>query len=140
VVKKTVLEIYALAVCFVTVVCFVVSLGFGIYGVIGMISPEFTMSSLAYTQHQTNDAFWSGPTGWSGPIGPRLRGPDEKMKERPSEPELSKQREESYARALASERRDNAQVAVKALIVIVIDLVVFLFHWLVARRARASVA
>ena len=138
--KKTVVEIYALAVCFVTVVCFVVSMGFGSYGVIGMVSPEFTMSSLTYTQHQTNDAFWSAPSGWSGPIGARFRGPGETLKERPSEPELTKQREESYARALASERRDNAQVAVKALIVIVIDLVVFLCHWLVARRARANVA
>lgn len=36
--KKTLLEIYALAVCFVTVVCFAVALGIGVYGVIQIIS------------------------------------------------------------------------------------------------------
>lgn len=132
--KKTILEIYALSVCFITVVCFVVALGLSIYGVIGIANPEFTMNSWAYTQHQTNDAFWNSPPG------DPFRSSDEKMRTRPSDADLTLQREQSYVRAVATERREGAQSVVKTMIVIVIDLVVFLFHWLIARRARTQAA
>ena len=131
--KKTVLEIYALAVCFVTVVCFVIALGIAAYAVVGIANPDFTMSSWVYTQHQTNDAFWNGPGS------PQVHGvADEKSKERPNEPELTKQREKSYERALASERRESSQAVVKSSIVMIIDIIVFFLHWLVARRELKS--
>ena len=57
--KKSLLEFYALAICFVTVVCLAIALGIATYGVIGMANPKFTLSSWVYTQHQTNDGFWS---------------------------------------------------------------------------------
>jgi hypothetical protein len=129
--KKTILEVYALTVCFITVVCFTVALGLACYGVIGVVNPEFTMNSWVYAQHQTNDAFRNRPTG-------PYRGPDEKMKERPSDSDLTRQREQSYALAVANERRDSIQMVVKTMIVILIDLMVFLFHWLIARRARTN--
>ncbi len=132
--KKSILEIYALAVCFVTVVCFVVALGMAGYSVLEISKPDFTMNSWQYTQHQTNDAFWNGCAGG------RYCGPDEKKKERPSEPELTKQREDSYSRALSNEQRDGAQTLVKCLIIMLIDAIVFAFHWVVSRRARANAA
>ena len=133
--KKTVLEIYALAVCFVTVVCFVIALGISAYGVVGIVNPDFTMSSWVYTQHQANDAFWNGPGA------PRVPGSaEDKSKERPKEPELTKLREASYERAIASERRDNFQSVTKSSIVMLIDVVVFFLHWLLARRERRSAA
>lgn len=133
--KKTILEIYALAVCFVTVVCFVIALGIAAYGIVGIASPNFTISSWVYTQHQTNDAFWNSPGD------PRVRGgADDKSKERPNEEALTKQREASYERALASERRDNLQSVVKSSIVMLIDTIVFFLHWLIARRERRRAA
>jgi hypothetical protein len=102
-----------------------------IYGMVRIAHPEFTMNSWAYFQHQTNDAFWAGRSS---------RGADEMKRERPSEADLTKEREESYARAISAERRDSAQMLVKTAIVILIDLVVFLFHWVIARRARSSAA
>jgi hypothetical protein len=133
--KKTVLEIYALAICFVTVVCFVIALGIAAYGIVGIANPGFTMSSWVYAQHQTNDAFWNGPNA------PRVHGgTDDKSKERPNEAELTKQREASYERALASERRDNLQSIAKSSIVMLIDMIVFFLHWLIARRERRSAA
>jgi hypothetical protein len=133
--KKTVLEIYALAICFVTVVCFVIALGIAAYGIVGIANPGFTISSWVYAQHQTNDAFWNGPNA------PRVHdGTDDKSKERPNEAELTKQREASYERALASERRDNLQSIAKSSIVMLIDMIVFFLHWLIARRERRSAA
>jgi hypothetical protein len=132
--KKTVLEIYALAVCFVTVVCFVVSLGIASYAALGLVAPEFTMNSMTYSQHQTNDAFWSNP------MPGRFRGPEEKPKDRPNESDLTRQRQESYARSVATEQRDSAQTLVKTMIIVTIDMVVFMFHWHIARRSRQNAA
>lgn len=46
--KKSLLEFYALAICFVTVVCLVIALGIATYGVVGMANPEFTLSTWVY--------------------------------------------------------------------------------------------
>jgi hypothetical protein len=132
--KKSILEVYAMAVCFVCVLCFVVSAGLAMYGLVGMANPEFTMSSWTYGQHQTNDAFVAGP-----PEFPRI-GEGEQRRERPPEAELTQKRVDSFARAIASERRASAQTVVKTVIVMLIDLLVFLFHWYVGRRARESAA
>lgn len=129
------LEIYALAVCFVTVTCFVVALGIAVYSAIAIAKPDFTINSWQYSTHQTNDAFWN-----SGCAGRQYCGPQEKKVERPSEPELTKQREEAYGRILASERRDSSQTIVKCIIVMLIDVGAFLLHWFLAKRARSSVA
>jgi hypothetical protein len=130
--KKTILEIYALAVCFVAVVCLVASLGVGAYSLVQLSKPDFTMNSFNYDQYQSNDAFWTGCARG------RYCGPDEKKKERPSEAELTKERMDAFDRAVASERRDGAQTLVKASIVLIIDIVVLLVHGTLARRARAG--
>ena len=119
--KKSLLEIYTLAVCFVTIICFAVSLGIGVYDILEMANPELTLKSYAYERHQTNEAF---TRNWS------------KDKEKPSEPEITLMREESYSVALKAERRDAVQSFIRVLIVILIDVVIFLVHWRLARRAR----
>ncbi len=124
--KKSLLEIYGLAVCFATIVCFVVSLGIGIYDIVEIINPEFTMSSYAYEKHQTNDAFWKG----------KCSGDEEKQ--RPSGDELTKQREESYQRAIKSEKRDAFQSLIQIAIVLIINALVFIIHWKIARHARET--
>ena len=129
--KKTILEIYALAVCFVTVTCFVVCLGVAGYSLIQIEKPDFTMRAYEYNQYQTNDAFWKE-------CGSRYCSEDEKKKPRPNEEELTKQRKAAFDLALVSEQRDGAQTLVKTLIVILIDIITFLVHWVIARRARAN--
>ena len=124
--KKSLLEIYGLAVCFATIVCFVVSLGIGIYDIVEIVNPEFTMSSHAYERHQTNDAFWKDKC--SG----------DKEKPRPQEDELTKKREESYQRAIKSEKRDAFQSLIQIAIVLIINALVFIIHWKIARRARET--
>jgi hypothetical protein len=134
--KKTVLEIYALAVCFVTLVCFVVSLGIGVYSVIQIANPEFTMTSGQYDQYQSNDAFWSSRARREG-----YRSDEEyKKMQRPSDDELTKKRQEGFAIGIKSEQRDGAQSFVKVLIVVLINIAVFFAHWVIARRARVNVS
>lgn len=127
--KKSILEIYALAVCFATIVCFVVALGIALYDVIQITNPEFTLSSYEYNRHQSNDAFWNNCKQYDS---------KEKDKKRPPENELTKRRMESYRQAVQSERRDAFQGITMAIIILLIDIVFFVVHWRIARRARES--
>jgi hypothetical protein len=130
--KKTILEIYALAVCFVAVICFVVCLGIAGYGLIQFQKPDFTLSSYQYDTYQDNDAYWRG-----GRIDSYCAD-DEKGKVRPSEDELTKQRVARFGHVLASEQRDGLQNLVKAFLVIFVDALAFMVHWGIARRARMN--
>ena len=78
--KKTALEIYALSVCLVAVVCLVIATGIALYCMIQLAVPQFTMTGYTYNQYQTNDAYWAS-------CGPGLRScaSGEKNKERPLE-------------------------------------------------------
>jgi hypothetical protein len=122
--KRSLVEVYALAVCFVTLVCFVIALGIGIYDIIQIVNPEFTLSSYTYDRHLSNEAFLKN---W----------PEDKP--RPQGEELTRLRKESYQAALRSEKRSAIQSLTMVFIVILVDLVVYIIHWYVARRARATV-
>jgi hypothetical protein len=128
--KKSLLEIYALAVCFVTLICFVVALGIGIYDLIQVANPEFTVNPDEYERHQLNEGFQRNPT---------LRGLSPAVPlEAPqiSDEGISEQREQSYQSALRSERRRGLQSLTIVGIVMLIDLCVFSIHWILGRRAR----
>lgn len=127
--KKSILEIYALAVCFATIGCFVIALGIAVFDVIQIAKPEFTLSSYEYNRHQSNDAFWNNCKQCDN---------DKKDKQKPSDEELTKRRSESYRQAIQAERRDAFQGITKALIIIVIDIVFFMVHWRIARRSRET--
>jgi predicted PurR-regulated permease PerM len=120
--KRGLVEVYALAVCFVTLVCFVIALGIGIYDLIQIVNPEFTISSYTYDRHQSNEAFLKN---W----------PEDKQ--RLQGEELTRLRKESYQAALRSEKRGAIQSLTMVFIIILIDLVVYIIHWYVAKRARA---
>ncbi len=127
--KKSILEIYALAVCFATIVCFVITLGISIYDIVRIASPEFTMSSYEYNRHQSNDAYWKSSNNCSN---------DDKKEQRPADEELTKQRLASYQQSIKSELRDAFQSLIQSVIILIIAVIVFLIHWRVARRSRES--
>ena len=120
--RRGLVEVYAMAVCFVTLVCFVVALGIGIYDLIQIVNPDFTISSYTHDRHQSDEAFLKN---WS------------EDKPRPQGEELTKLRKESYQAALRSEKRGAIQSLTMVFIIILIDLIVYIIHWYVAKRARA---
>ena len=146
--KKSILEIYALAVCFVALVCFVIALGIGVYDLIQIANPVFTINAYEYDRHQSNEAFrrfpgLHGMVGYSafgsgGPTGGVAIEPGIPME--PTTPaveeEVTRQREESYQAALRSERRRGMQSFLRVVIILVIDVLVFVPHWFLAGRIR----
>ena len=123
-VMKRALFIYALIICLSALIGLAISLGIGAYSTIGIINPEFTISSYQYNQHQSNDAFWNR-TG-------------REDKDRPPEDVLSKQREESYTQILSGETRNNVQAIVVQAIVIFICTILLFIHWRMIRNLKAE--
>ena len=132
--KKSFVEIYGLAVCFVTLLCFVIALGVGIYDLLQVAFPEFTLNAYEYERHQSNDSFRNAPPVFrSVPrIAEAVPIPEA------TEDEITRQREDSYRSVLQFERRRAGQSLVMVGIVMLIDVLVFLPHWILARRARVS--
>lgn len=123
--KRNIVGIYALAVCFVAVVCAVVAAGIGAYDLVEIAAPKFTLESHLHERHQSNEAFRRGDCDKSAGAGP-------------SEEEQTRRRLASYATAIESERRDAVQSLVKVVIVLVLNGLLFLAHWKLARRSQPS--
>ncbi len=121
--KRTSLEIYSLAVCFISVIALVISLGTSLYSIIKIAYPEFTIDQWQYEQFQTNDNFWQNspkhfPQELNGKPAPK-----------PSEVELTKMRKEGYKIILKGEQRNGFQTLVNSIIFLLISAMVFFWHW-----------
>lgn len=127
--KKNALEIYSLAVCFTSVMVFIVTVVITVYGVMGYVYPEFGVSAYAYKKHLTNDAFWE-------------KGYDCSSREddmaRPPEDVLTKRRIASYEGELAASKMNAFQSMIFWAVALLIDVVVFFVHWRLARHAREN--
>lgn len=152
--KKTILEIYALAVCFATIVCATTALGFALWDVVQIAKPDFTVNGYVYEQHQDNESF--------RPYNDCSKSADDPAAEaaraaadaaaaaadgeaaagakcrKYTAAELTAKREASWAKALRAEQREGFQSLLRCLIVILLDILVFIPHWIIARRARQS--
>ncbi len=134
--KKTILEIYALAVCFAAVVCFVIAAGVGLYALIGVVKPELTLPSWEYDRHRDNDIFWDLDKPPQLPMAP---GPEVlKQPQRPPEEELTRRREQSLQHAIRAEQRNRLQTVLQTSIVLLLNMVIFAVHWRIASHARAE--
>lgn len=121
--KRGILEIYALAICFVTVVCAAIAAGIGIYDVVEIANPEFALSSYQYERHQSNEAFFHNDC-------------EKKTSADLTTEEKTKRRLESYQLVVKAEQRNATQSLIKAFIVLLIDAGVFFTHWKLARRSQ----
>ncbi len=135
--KRNLVEIYALAVCFFTVACFVIVAGMTTWNVVELSAPEFTIDNYVYEGHFSDDNYrrWhSGPMAFPGE---RIRylNPEAAPVDPVAIPQR-KTREENWQQALAGERRGALQSLVRNAIILVIALLVFLAHWTIARRSR----
>jgi hypothetical protein len=119
--KKTLLELYALVVCFATLTCFTVSLGIFSYDLVRLANPAFTLSGHQFNRHQSNEAF---------------KGTCSSSEVSDSDEEQTKLRLESYERALAAEKRKGTQSLVYVLIVMLVNVLIFVPHWLIGVRIR----
>lgn len=127
--KKNLIEIYALAVCFVTVACFVVTLGLALWDIVEFTVPEFTIAQNKYEPYQSEEAYLnyiSRQYPYTGKDAVPL----------PSGKKLTELRNENYKSVLSAEKRDALQGFVQKLFIMIVDAITFLIHWKIAGKAR----
>ena len=112
------IQVYALAVCFCTLVCFVIALGVGLYDVVQITAPQFTLQQWYSHVYGSNEQFVA-------------TYPDKKGL--PAD-EIKRLREQASGDALTGERRAAEQSEVFVLIILAIDSAVFAVHWRIAQR------
>ncbi len=133
--KKKLLEVYALAVCFVTLFVLMIVLAMTMYRAVQIIAPTVTMESETYASYQSNDLFW-GACGKSRLSEYSTACSELDMKKvRPAEEELTEQREREFALKISLERRDALRSLIQLLIVIFLAGVTFLMHWAIAKKS-----
>ena len=134
--KKTIVEIYALSVCFVSVGCLVIVLSLAIWDIVGAMFPEFTVNAHEFERHQSNEDFLhfrldileigrASGMKTDVPKGSEL-----------SEEQVSQARARNWNRLLKVERRGAVQGLARNIIILFIDIVLIWVHWGIARRAR----
>ena len=116
---RSLIQVYALTVCFCTLMCGVIALGFATYDLIRIAAPGFTMAT-SYGAWDSDEQF--------------LLGHPDKKELPPAE--LAIVREKYRQEALAYERKTGQQGFVWAFIILVIDGAVYAVHWRIARRAE----
>lgn len=131
--KKSSLEIYALAVCFFTVACFVITLGLAAWHVVELAAPKFTIAANDYEHHQSDEAYrdWLVSTHSGSEKTPYVP---------PEGAALTAAKEKSLAEVVDSQRRRALQDFVQNLFFLFIYVVVFAVHWRIAAHARRNVA
>ena len=132
--KKTILEIYALAVCFLTLACFIVLLGFALWSFIGLTAPSFTINQQQYNCHLSDQAYEDCISI------EYLYSRQFKPKPVPRGAALSAARQTAYADLLRSEQRQSLQGLTMQLAMLTIVSLAFFAHWRLARRCRDGAA
>ncbi|MCK9531218.1 MAG: hypothetical protein M0R77_11770 [Gammaproteobacteria bacterium] len=130
--KRNLLEIYALAVCFFTVACFVIVLGIAVWDGVSVLAPEFTLSNHNWERHQTDEAFRKS-------LSNENRYREDKDSYKPPEgAALTDARIQSYDQALRAERRIGFQGLARNAIILLLNIALFAIHWKLAARARKN--
>lgn len=128
--KKMLLGIYALSLCFVVCIVAMIALGTAIKGFVKIEKPDFTLDSWSYEQYQSNDNFCQRRQT----MGPGNKGACAGL----GQDEITKLRETAYGLALRNEQRQGFQNLINSLIIIAVSAIVFVPHWIIARRARSA--
>jgi len=135
--NKPKLEIYALIVCAISLLFFIVPFSNGIYQVIRIARPGATIDTSTFDVMNSNDSYWD--------YAYRLKYGNnskefEKAKVRPSDAELDKGRAQLRSNELRKEVISANQKLINNIIESLVGLALFLIHWTLAKRVRKAQA
>lgn len=119
---RSLLSIYALAVCFCTLMCLMIVLGLGAFSLVRLAAPEFTLADHTWAHSDEQYLQWYPAQQHLTPV------------------QLVEAREKTRQAAVQYERRGVARMLVYTLIIGAIDSVVYALHWRLAKSAERVVA
>ncbi len=121
--KEIAKQVYSYAVCVICMGVAIIFLCVGIYGIVKIIAPEFTLPQWDWEKIAT---FQSFKTDWEKTEGaPEL-----------TEEELMIRWQDKREIAIMSEKRAGMQNLINMLICFVVLVPIFIVHWRLARRLR----
>lgn len=117
---RSFIQAYALTVCFSALMCFVIALGLGLYDVVRITNPAFTIADQMLWQNDEHFLLYHPDKKDLPPL------------------RLASLREEYRQMALTAERRGAQQRLVFVAIIAGIDVVVYAFHWRLGRGHESN--
>ena len=121
--KEIAKQVYSYTVCVISMFIVIIFLCTGIYGVVKIIAPEFTLPQSEWKEIAT---FQSFKTDWEKTEGaPEL-----------TEEELMIRWQDKREIAIMSEKRAGMQNLINMLVCFVVLVPIFIVHWRLARKLR----
>ena len=121
--KKSLLEIYALAVCFAAALVILFNGAMSLNYIVRIVNPNLTISSYEYDRSLTDEAYLRN---W--PTGRPL----------PDPASVPKLRAEAFESALRSEQQNGRRDLIESLTYVIAGLIAFGIHWILAKRIRSA--
>ena len=143
-------RIYALAVCFASILCVAISTGIGLYDIEQITFPKLTMDSYLYQNLQSNDAYRQSHLYSMRNIGSGFivkgRGISRAASmsnppndEEPiSDEEVSERRQQQLTIAIDNVRHDAIRSLLQILIILLVSIPLFIIHWRFAQKLDAQ--
>ncbi|MDD5645208.1 MAG: hypothetical protein PHO00_07180 [bacterium] len=122
--KKTVLEIYALLICLISVLFIMVNLHEVLFGAVKVANPSMSVSEYEKKQYMDNKSYTEK---WN-----------EKKLKNHTEEQLTEMREEGYNNLLSVKRKTEQTKIVRAALYLAIAAAFFAWHWNLAKKERAK--
>lgn len=133
---RTVIEIYAALVCFVSIACLALGIGNLLYGAIGVAYPSVMLNPMNVPLYQ--DSPFDMPT--PAEVAAQRAGVPVPARPRFSEEEIAKRRAAAVESATQNERQSSLQSLIRWAIASLVSGVLFFTHWRLLRRGRAGSA
>lgn len=132
---KTILQVYAATVCFVSVSCLAIAMGIIAYSVVAVINPAFTVHPMAIAP------FEAPPMAMPPDMMDRSRMGGVASAVPPlSEGERANRKAAAIEAAIQNELVTARQSLLRWIIVAAISSLLFVIHWRVLRRESGNVA
>jgi len=119
--KYTILEIYGYLVCFIALSIGVISLGVGMYSLVEISAPGYMLFEKQVQKHRDNETF--AHSYYKSDIYKSL-----------TDEHITAQRTESLKIAIDNQQKNAVKRLIGAVIVILINIVVFIIHWRIVEK------
>ncbi|MCK9555158.1 hypothetical protein M0R36_05025 [bacterium] len=120
--KKTVLEIYALLVCLISILFIIVNLHEVLFGAVKLINPEMAVSEYEQKQYMSNKGYTEK---WN-----------EKKLKSYTEEQITDMRKGDYNSLLGVKRNTEKTKLVRSALYLIIASAFFAWHWRLAGKER----
>ena len=147
--SRTLTRIYALLVCFVTVVCITITTGMALYQIVKIVAPELTMRPHQHRYLMTDEAYrrafyppgvYSNPELMEIPENSHtqsaviMQTPATGQQEAPSDEQIAELRKKEWDALMENERRFSIASLIRLTIVLLVACPLFYVHWRIAQR------